>query len=128
MPDTPQTRIVELCNIIAGDATSITLIKEVLIKALNYVNAVNILEHYVMLGGDDQDEIQRLDQRRTLAHNALIDSVKITNRYLFSHYGGDIIPVGGIYSDAPLHLSTGNRRAIGDWAGRLVSEVFQSRR
>jgi hypothetical protein len=128
MPDASKSRIVELCNIIAGDATSITLIKEVLTKALNYINAVNILEHYVMLEGDDQDEIQRLDQRRTLAHNALIDSVKITNRYLFAHYGTDIIPVGGIYSDDPLHLSTGNRRAIGNWAGKLVSEVFEYRR
>jgi hypothetical protein len=99
-----------------------------LFKALNYVNAVNALEYYIIHGGDDQDEIQRLDQRRTIAHNSLIDSIKIVNRYLFTNYGVDIIPAGGVYSDEPLHLTTENRRAIGNWAGKLVSEVFDKRR
>ncbi len=123
----PKSRILNIIKILMNDATGINLIADVLNKTLNYVNAVNILEHYVMLGGDDQDEIHRLDQRRTLAHNALIDSVNICNRYLFKNYK-DAVPPGGVYSDDPLHLSPENRRAIGNWAGKLVSDVFENRR
>ncbi len=127
MNNTPKDRILNIIKILNNDATSINLTADVLNKALNYINAVNTLEHYVMLGGDDQDEIQRLDQRRTLAHNALIDSVNICNRYLLKNYK-DAVPPGGVYSDDPLHLSSGNRRAVGNWAGKLVSEVFENRR
>lgn len=117
-----------IIKILNDDTVGIKLTAEVFQKALNYVNAVNSLEHYLILKGDDKDEIKRLDQRRTLAHNALIDAIKIANRYLFTHYGTEVIPAGGVYSGDPLHLSKENRKAIGDWAGKLVFEVFMSRR
>jgi hypothetical protein len=67
-----------------------------------------------------QDGVQRLDRLRHMAHERLIDSIRICNRYLFRTYGADDIPAGGIYPRDPLHLRFNSRDAIAAWA---VSEA-----
>jgi hypothetical protein len=68
---------------------------------------------------------ERLDRNRTLAHNALIDALNGSSRYLAENYPD--LPPGGIYPE-PSPLMDRNRRAIGDWAGRVVTEMFVGRR
>ena len=125
---TPNERIIEILAIIKEDKTATSLIVEVMDKAVNYVEAVYAMETAATVDKEiPAPEITTMGQRRTLAHNALIDSIFICNRYLFSHF--ERVPIGGIYSADPETLSPGtNRRAVGDWAGKLVGDVFNKRR
>lgn len=106
------------------------LIRDVVRCAGTYVSAVNELELELLCadptGQQYRDTIENLDRNRTLAHNGLIDSINICNRYLRKLLG-DAMPPGGIYPE-PDHIANGNRRAIGDWAGKLSNELFCHRR
>lgn len=108
------------------DDTMRLLIKDLLLRATEYVAAVNALECTLLLANHDdatyRDQVQAQDQARTRAHNALIDVINICNRRLRGLLG-DAMPAGGIYPD-PSHIIAGNRRAIGDWAGRLTHTLF----
>ena len=125
---TPKERIIEILALIKEDKTATAITVEVMVKAVNYVDAVYNME--TALAADKKipaPEIAIMDQRRALAHNALIDSIFICNRYLFTHF--ERVPIGGIYSADPETLSpVTNRRAVGDWAGKLVAEMFDKRR
>lgn len=116
--------------LVKHEPTACRLIRNLISCAQQYVAAVNLLETELLLGDVEAAgyaaEIEALDHKRTLAHNALIDAVNICNRHLRALLG-DKMPPGGIYPE-PSHISTGNRRAIGDWAGRLVHELFAARR
>ena len=118
----------------ADDSDGIKLVKAVLSCAIKYVDAVytqstEIVTERKDLNGELIRELtEKLDRLRTYAHNSLIDSIYIANRYLFKIYGADKIPVGGVYSGDPIHLlNPPQRDAIGDWAGELVNEVFSKR-
>jgi len=116
--------------LVKNEPTACRLIRNLISCAQQYVAAVNLLEAELLLGDAEAagytGEIEALDQKRTLAHNGLIDAINICNRHLRSLLGDDM-PPGGIYPE-PSHISRGNRRAIGDWAGRLVFELFTARR
>lgn len=106
------------------------LIREVLRCAEQYVAAVCQMEAELLFADPEgplyREQVQALDQNRTLAHNAVIDALNICNRHL-RRVLGDAMPAGGIYPD-PEHIASANRRAIGDWAGRLVDQLFRTRR
>lgn len=129
----PLDRIKAVSTIVKADAKALSLISAVFLAALRYISAVYTMETTLAplrLTSDEslKEMTSRLDQSRTLAHNSLIDSIRICNRYLFNTYGNDTIPAGGIYSSDPIHLTDNvYRAAIGDWAGNLVSAVFSSR-
>lgn len=106
------------------------LIRDVLLCAQQYVAAVYQMETELLFvdpeGSLYREQVQALDQNRTLAHNALIDAINICNRHLRKLLG-ESMPPGGIYPE-PGHISSGNRRAIGDWAGNVVEALFVARR
>lgn len=114
----------------SGDVVSCRLIKDVMSNAQGYVAAVCEMEAELLFANPEgplyREQVQALDQNRTLAHNALIDAINICNRQLRKQLG-DSMPPGGIYPE-PGHISSGNRRAIGDWAGRIVEQLFCQRR
>lgn len=120
----------QVVMLVGNEPTACRLIRNLIGCAQQYVAAVNLLETELLLGDADAagyaGEMESLDHKRTLAHNALIDAINICNRHLRTVLG-DAMPPGGIYPE-PSHISTGNRRAIGDWAGRLVGELFMARR
>lgn len=130
---TPLDRIRAVSDMMKNDPKALSLISSVLQSALRYVSAVYTMETTLSLlrltGSESlKEETSRLDQLRSLAHNSLIDSIRICNRYLFQSYGFDRIPAGGIYSSDPIHLTDNvYRAAIGDWAGDLIASVFSSR-
>jgi hypothetical protein len=106
------------------------LVGRALVAAADYVRAVVAMEAGLLTtraeGEERRSLSEQLDRNRTLAHNALIDALVISSRYCARHHPEDI-PAGGVYPD-PDHLMDRNRRAIGDWAGRVVDELFRARK
>lgn len=120
----------QIITLVADEPVTCRLVRDVLSRVHEYLLAVNEMETELLFadaeGPSYRELVQNLDRNRTSAHNALIDSINICNRQLRKVLG-DAMPPGGIYPE-PTHISTGNRRAIGDWAGRLVEELFANRR
>ena len=122
-------RLHRILLIIGDDATGRQLIGKVLSTAIGYVQAVATMESELLLTLQDEADLRvltkSLDDRRTAAHNALIDALNSCTRYLVrtcpecNEYG--------LYPE-PIHLIERNRRAIGDWAGKIVQELFVERR
>ncbi|MBA4372243.1 MAG: hypothetical protein C0402_05225 [Thermodesulfovibrio sp.] len=128
------SRIQKILIKVKDDPQATKLIEGVFSAALRYVTEVYTQSTTLALKRTTSDATEigplatRLDQNRTIAHNALIDSIKICNRYLFTKFGPEVIPVGGIYSSDPTHFTSNAYRShIGDWAGSLVEEVFSNR-
>lgn len=116
--------LIELKN----DDRGTMLVLDVIKRCGEYVSAVVALEagyHMTAEGEDYRQKMTDLDRRRSQCHDALIDAIIICCRYLITHYSGKF-PDGGIYPD-PTHLLEINRRAIGDWAGRISNSLFLSR-
>jgi len=124
----PITTIRNTLTVLKADGTGTGLVLDVLKRCGEYVSAVVALEAgYLMIadGDDYRQTIQGLDRRRSQCHDALIDAVIISCRYLNKNYPGSV-PDGGIYPD-PTHLLERNRRAIGDWAGKISNALFLNR-
>jgi hypothetical protein len=105
------------------------LMRRALVAAADYVRTVTAMETERLTSSAEGEErrslTEQLDRNRTLAHNALIDALAISSRHCARHHPEEI-PAGGIYPE-PADLIDRNRRAIGDWAGRVVDELFRAR-
>lgn len=111
------------------DPAGTGLVLDVIRRSGEYVVAVNLLEAELMKSGEGEEHRRQIcesDRRRSQCHDTLIDAINISCRYLAKQYPGEL-PEGGIYPE-PAHLIDRNRRAIGDWAGRIVNELFTTRR
>src|SRR5512133_26213 len=125
----PMTPIRKAVLILKDDSAGTSLVRDVIKRCGEYVSAVTSLEAGCLMcaeGEEYRQQTAELDMRRSQCHDALIDAINISCRYLVRHYPADL-PPGGIYPE-PSHLLDRNRRAIGDWAGRVVSELFIKRR
>ncbi len=129
----PIERLKQILTIVRDDQTALGLIEDVCKAAVNYVTAVYAMEttlailRPVMTPEIVRERTEKLDSLRSIAHDTLIDAIRICNRYVFKRYGV-AVPAGGIYSKDPLHIGTNsNRYAIGEWAGELVSGFFTAR-
>ena len=96
-------------------------IEEMIISAGNYVQAVVDMESKALnfarrAGEDFRSVVSSADSKRTNVHNGLISNVNIVNRICIMH-------------DLP-ELYTGGieRREYGDFAQKLVNEIFTQRR
>lgn len=120
----------KMLGLVEREPFACRLMRDVLRSAEQYVATVCQMEAELLFADPEgalyREQVQALDQNRTLAHNALLDAINICNRYLRKLLG-EAMPAGGIYPD-PEHIASANRRAIGDWAGRLVEQLFQVRR
>jgi len=125
----PLKLIRQVLVLVNNEPIASRLIRDVLRCAEQYVAAVCQMEAELLFADPEgalyREQVQALDQNRTLAHNALLDAINSCNRHL-RRLLGDAMPPGGIYPE-PAHISAGNRRAIGDWAGRLVEQLFRGR-
>ena len=125
-----KNRVQCILNELGDDQQGKKLVGAVLKATAEYVRAVTLMEAELMASTLDGAELRNLteilDRSRTLAHNALIDALNICTRYLTNNYP-DMNPANGIYPE-PSHLIERNRRAIGDWAGRIVHELYTTRR
>lgn len=96
-------------------------IEEMIISAANYVQAVTEMEckalNFAKRSGDDfRSTVSAADSRRTNVHNGLISNVNIVNRICAMH-------------DLPeLYTGSDQRREYGDFAQKLVHEIFTQRR
>lgn len=115
--------------VVKKDPVATALVLDVIRRSGEYVVEVNLLEAELMKSGEGEEYrhlTTELDWRRSQCHDALIDAINISCRYLAKNYP-DELPPGGIYPE-PSHLIERNRRAIGDWAGTVVNGLFAARR
>lgn len=125
-------RVFEVLDIVHEDADAIRLIDGVLQSVFQYVETIYNMEvsmrmaKYRLEGDAYREFVENLDTRRKQSHDALLSSIASCNRYLFEHYEGKV-PEGGICKVDPSTVQMNQRRAIGDWAIELESEILQQR-
>lgn len=130
MDNETYNRYLKICELIKDDELSEKLLANLLDTACEYmqvvINADFLLRTQALrLEGDEYREFaQKLDENRNRKHNALISALHAFNRYLLKEY--EDAPKGGIYSLSPDTIR--DRVAVGDWAGRLVYEIFINRK
>jgi hypothetical protein len=123
-------RYIKICELIKGDDTAEQLLNNFINTALDYVGIVVKNDFHLKIQAPKLDNneyreyIHSLDETRSRKHNALISALHSFNRYLLENY--DNAPIGGIYSLPPETIH--DRVAVGDWAGRLVFEIFINRK
>ena len=107
------------------------LINDTIEKAERYTERVRGMEQQIKIArfqmetDEYQELVKNLDLQRRLAHEALIDQLKATNKHLFKEYKNEI-PVGGVFIGDVERFH--DRTVIGDWAGELVRELEEFRR
>jgi hypothetical protein len=106
-----------------NDPDVLALAQEMVDACANYVDTVvnmeNVISIYRFKANDPADYramVQRLDQSRRIAHNALIAAVRIVDR-LCAMYG--VEPVYGGHDE--------DRLAIAEFAKAVVDEYFEGR-
>ncbi|MEW5897062.1 MAG: DUF3232 domain-containing protein [Nanoarchaeota archaeon] len=111
------------------DNKGLDLLTELVDKAAGYVESIvcaSLFRTYLEVERMIH-ELKERDQRRRIAHEALIAQLHATNRYLFQTYGiGKDIPAGGVFSLTPEAIK--NRTQVGDWAGYLVLGLYERRK
>lgn len=121
----------DLFLLVARDEVATSLLECFLEAAERYFGTVVRMESRLKMarlrleGEELRDLTQTLDRNRALAHDGLLASLHILNRYLFRQHGGDM-PKGGIYSNDPDTIR--DRAAVGDWAGELLCSLYQNRK
>lgn len=96
------------------------MIEKMVMSAADYVQAVIEMKttsfNYTARAGEDlRDHVERTDKKRRSAHDALISYVDIVNRLCVAH------------DYPPIYTSGEARREYGDFAIRLVNEIFEMR-
>jgi hypothetical protein len=127
-------RIEDILKIAGKDDTAVKLIDDMFKAVMGYMEVGFTMETTLALqrnrleGEELRSLKQRLDGNRRMAHNRLLDSIKIANRYLFRTFGSEM-PAGGVYSGDMDHLINMDqyRAAFGDWAGRLIMAFYDTK-
>jgi hypothetical protein len=115
---------------IPQDEVAVSLLEKLLATAEHYFGKVVEMQTRLKLArlrleGEDLRELTEvLDKNRSLAHDALISDLHIFNRYLLKTY--EDAPIGGIFNKSPDAIR--DRIAVADWAGELLSALYQERR
>ena len=115
-----------------NDHKGLKLTIEAIEKAVDYVSSVTKMEIGVKVkkitleGNDFRETVEELDARRNIAHEALLTSCTILNRYYKNAYP-DEFPLGGIFGLPKEKLENFNRQTAADWAMVAVKEIFADR-
>lgn len=105
------------------DNDLLDVIEDLIQSAVEYIRKVTYLESALIVsaknksGVEYRDYIQKLDENRSISHNALISNVKVVNR-ICKKYSLPLIYEG----------DENDRVKIGNFAGELVNELFMTRR
>jgi hypothetical protein len=118
-------------RVIAENEVACSLMEKLLSAAERYFCKVFEMETKLKIarlrvdGNELRELTENLDKNRTYAHEALISDLHIFNRYVMKEFA-DELPVGGIFNREPELIH--NRVAVADWAGDLLSAVYQNRK
>lgn len=120
-----------IVKIISSDEIACSLIDKLLNAAERYFCKVFEMESRLKIarlrldGEELRDLTENMDKNRRYAHEALIADLHIFNRYILKEFAGEV-PVGGIFSKSPEAIH--DRYAVADWAGDLLTSVYQNRK
>ena len=110
------------------DSRGLRLVEELVHKIAEYSKIVaqqstlKVRNAAGQLEDNRLQELQQLDQLRSIVHNALISQLHIVTRYLTKNYRSEL-PLAGIYS---FDISTiKDRQKVGEWALLLADALFR---
>ncbi len=115
-----------------NDDKGLKLTIEAIEKAVDYVSSVTKMgigekvKKITFEGDNFSETVEGLDERRNIAHEALLTSCTILNRYYKNAYP-DEFPLGGIFGLPKEKLESFNRQTVADWAMEAVKEIFADR-
>ena len=118
-------------RIINSDEVACSLLEKLLSSAEAYYCKVFEMEARLKIArlrleGEELHELtENLGKNRHYSHEALISDLHIFNRFIVREYGDDV-PVGGIFNKDPDDIR--DRIAVADWAGELLTAVYQNRK
>ncbi|MDY0300266.1 MAG: DUF3232 domain-containing protein [Trichlorobacter sp.] len=127
-------RYQKVMTLVAQDEVAVKLLDGLLEAALRYFGRVVMMENRLAtarfrLEGEELRHLtEELDRHRRYAHDALISDLHIFNRYLVKNYQEELLDEGlegGIF---PNPEAIRDRVAIADWAGELLSGIYQERK
>lgn len=120
-----------IVRIIAGNEVAYSLLEKLLSSAEHYFCKAIEMETRLSIAqlSVDGNELcaltENLDKNRSYAHEALISDLHIFNRYIVKEFANEL-PKGGIFNRDPELIH--DRIAVADWAGDLMSAVYQNRK
>lgn len=133
-PQAVLLRLEEMVALASGDVKAQQLLDNVVDAAITYVGCIYKLEclrRTLPSFTDDRDVIQEqfesYDNRRTMAHNALISNLEACTRYFRNTFGDDV-PQGGLLTTTPEAIRASRRNAIRDWAIDFAASVIDAGR
>jgi hypothetical protein len=97
-----------------GPAREKEVVGNMVTQASKYIEIV-VRQGFAAQAGEGQEEMIRIDQSRTRAHNSLISQIDIVNR-LCEKYGLE-----------PVYTGPDQRRIKGDWALEMINDYFRAR-
>lgn len=115
-----------------NDDKGLKLTIEAIEKAVDYVSSVTKMgigekvKKITFEGDNFSETVEGLYERRNIAHEALLTSCTILNRYYKNTYP-DEFPLGGIFGLPKEKLESFNRQTAADWAMVAVKEIFADR-
>jgi hypothetical protein len=124
-------RLEIIVRIIGGDEVACSHLEKLLSSAEAYFCKVFEMETRLKIarlrleGEELRALTENLDKNRRYAHEALIADLHIFNRFFIKEFGEDV-PVGGIFNKDPDAIR--DRIAVADWAGELLTAVYQNRK
>jgi hypothetical protein len=114
------------------DDKGLDLVLDALNNASDYVSSVTKMESQIKIQRfrmetmDYQELVMSLDRRRRIAHDALLSTCAILNRYFRKTYP-EKFPLGGIFGLPKERLENFDRHVAADWASEVVQEIFKNR-
>ena len=118
-------------RIIAENEVACSLMEKLLSAAERYFCKVFEMETKLKIarlrvdGNEFRELTENLDKNRTYAHEALISDLHIFHRYVMKEFAEEM-PAGGIFNREPELIH--NRVVVADWAGDLLTAVYQNRK
>lgn len=105
----------KLCK---GDEIAEELLQQMVEKSIDYTVDVSTMERYVREHPAELDEDREaVDKKRTITHNATIDSINIFTRYIGKTFG----------KESFIKWDTANRGAYGKFAILLALNLFKEK-
>lgn len=132
--ETTMGRYKKVIEITGHDEVAAKLLEGLIDAGTRYFSKVVEMEHRMAsarfrLDGEELRELtETLDRSRRLAHESLISSLHVFNRYIVKEYGEELKEAGiegGIF---PKPEAIRDRIAIADWAGELLTGIYENRR
>jgi hypothetical protein len=120
-----------IVRLIAENEVACSLMEKLLSSAESYFCMVFEMETKLKIarlrvdGNGLRELTENLEENCAHAQEVLISNLHIFNRYIVKEFANEL-PIGGVFNREPELMH--DRLAVTDWAGDLMSAVYQNRK